>query len=37
MNLYDKYGRIKKYKSVYHIIDDFYKMRLSKYTDRKVY
>jgi DNA topoisomerase-2 len=35
MNLYDKYGRIKKYKTTSDIINDFYYMRLSKYFERK--
>jgi len=35
MNLYDKYGRIKKYKSISHIINDYYNLRLLKYFERK--
>jgi hypothetical protein len=35
MNLYDKYGRIKKYRMTSDIINDFYNMRLGKYFERK--
>jgi len=35
MNLYDKFGRIKKYKSINDIIDDYYNLRLLKYLERK--
>jgi len=35
MNLYDKYGRIKKYKSINDIINDYYNLRLLKYFERK--
>lgn len=37
MNLYDEFGRIKKYKSVMHIIKDFYKTRMLRYFKRKMY
>jgi hypothetical protein len=35
MNLYDKYGRIKKYKYINDIINDYYDLRLIKYFERK--
>ena len=35
MNLYDKYGRIKKYKYINDIINDYYDLRLLKYFERK--
>ena len=35
MNLYDKFGRIKKYKSINDIIDDYFNLRLLKYLERK--
>ena len=35
MNLYDRYGRIKKYKYINDIINDYYDLRLIKYFERK--
>jgi hypothetical protein len=35
MNLYDRFGRIRKYKNINDIINDYYNMRLLKYIERK--